>query len=436
MGFFKFEKFNNTYEWSSDTVNGSFISILDNDFDYIQEDITKQNTISLLFNTEYVFQETVITKKYYTPIFYTFKDVYGKDINYDILRLTYMYNGIEHDVKKPEDFIFSFGIKVNDTVIREWFLPLTNSTYYSYIDLDLQPIFSLSKSFDEVFIRVLRSPSNSKLYLGSLYLVQDSDEIHNIKLALSDMLHLKYKKPFTALHNDINTGDDTIYLANNSDIFKGTTIMLGEGDLTEVHVVKQVDPISNDVASVKLMDEFDLKSVMYPWAAGTTVYKVFPSSITEMRDADAIFPLYFIYAETFINNESAMSSGVIRDNYVRDHVANTEHMVAVRRAWDSVTTRVSVNVFSDTVETALDMWRFLKAYVTNRDVLVVAGKPIQYVVESERDIAPDDTESLPNYIMDLTFYYSNNVYIREYVRYPKFPKMAVFYEIKSVEVIK
>jgi hypothetical protein len=199
--------------------------------------------------------------------------------------------------------------------------------------------------------------------------------------------------------------------------------------------LKNLSMILHGFAGHVLKSMFPMKEVMYTWSAGTTVYKVFPASITEMRDADAIFPLFFIYSEAFNNDENSLNlSDVIRDNYVRDQSGN--HTVAVRRSWDTVTAQVTINVFSDTIETALDMWRFLKSKVTTRDILVVAGKSIQYIVAGERDISPEDSESLPNYIMDLTFYYRNNVYDRQYVKYPKYTSMAVTYEITPVEVIK
>jgi hypothetical protein len=435
MGFFKFENFDNTFEWSLDISNGGYINIVDLDFEHLQEDDSKLNTIGLLFNSSNSFQEAYINKKYYTPNYYKFKDVYGKDVLYDTLRIVYYYQGNMTDTRKPENFYFSFGINRDGNNIREWFLPLDPSCGYTHIDLDLEPLHEQTDSFDEVFFKVLNHPGNAKLYLGSMFLLQSTDELHNIKLALSDMLHLKYKKPLTTLSNNISFGDMDFPIVGTSDVYKGTTVMLGNDQVSEVHVVKQVDLTSENTAILKFLDEFDMKEVMYTWSAGTTVYKVFPASITEMRDADAIFPLFFIYSEAFNNDENSLNlSDVIRDNYVRDQIGN--HTVAVRRSWDTVTAQVTINVFSDTIETALDMWRFLKSKVTTRDILVVAGKPIQYIVSGERDISPEDSESLPNYIMDLTFYYRNNVYDRQYVKYPKYTSMAVTYEITPVEVIK
>lgn len=416
-----------------DVVNGGFVSFRDIDFEHLQEDSTKSNTVGLLFDNQQIFQDVFINKKYYTPTYFKFRDIYNKFIYFDTLRITYSYTGEIVTYKKPEDFYISFGIKYKDHIIREWFLPVEGSCGYTNLDLDLEPLFDEYEGFDEVFFRVLKHPGNAKIYFGSMYLLQATDELHNIKLALSDLLHLKYKKYLCDTSEDISTGDEKIGIANTADVYKGTSLFFGDNNINELHTVRSVDRLSSDNGEIHLGDEFDRKTMLYSWPAGTRVYKTFPASIYEMKDSESVFPLFYIYSEIYVDNEQYTNLGTVRDSYVRDSEGN--HKVAVRRAWDSVTSSVSISVFSDVLETAIEMWRFLKSAVTNRDVLKVAGKELQFVVASERDISPDDMESLPSYIMDLTFYFRNSMYSREYIDFPKFKKMNASYEIKAVEVL-
>jgi hypothetical protein len=244
---------------------------------------------------------------------------------------------------------------------------------------------------------------------------------------------LKYKKHLTTLAEDVQSGEGSLTIKGSSDLQKGTTIMLGTGGINEVHTIRSIDYKSDDIAEVLLMNEFDLDYIVYTWSADTPVYRVIPASIVELKDAESVFPLYFIYAEVFTNYEDAMSNGYEWGNYVRDAEGN--HKVSIRNAWDAVTSNVTINVFSNVPEVALEMWRFLKSKVTTRDILNVAGRNIQYTITGERDVAPEDAETLPNYIMDLTFYFKHNLYNRKYVNYPRFSKMELAYEIKAVEVI-
>lgn len=436
MGFFKVEDFDNTFEWNLNIPNNGFINVLDVDYEHLQEEEGDLTSIGIIFNRSYQFQEATLSKQYFTPIYFKFKDVYGKDVLYDTLRITYNYEEeyAAVDYKKPSDFKFTVGLKRNGIILREWFLPLITSCGYTNIDLDLQPLFEKYNSYDELYISIINNPGNGKLYLGTAYLVQDSDELHNIKLAIADMLHLKYKKHLTNLKEDVVSGDPILPIIGTSDVMKGTSIMLGEGQLSEVHVIKSVDLTSDDVANVSLMDEFDSKEIQYSWSAGTPIYRVIPASIVEMRDAESIFPLFFIYAETYTNYEEAMHTGHVWSDYVRDLSGN--HTVAVRRAWDSVSSNITVNIYSNVPEVAQEMWRYLKGVITTRDTLKVAGREIQYVITGERDVSPEDAEVLPNYVMDLTFYFRHNVYDRKYVSYPRFSSMQLAYEIKAVEVIK
>ena len=267
-----------------------------------------------------------------------------------------------------------------------------------------------------------------------MYIVQDFDELHNIKLAIADLLHLKIKNYLTTLLEDIQPGQKSIKVKGISDVHKGTTILIGDNQIKEVHIIRNVDRINEDTAIIEFVDELDGDSFLYTWAANTQIYRSIPASIYEMRDSESIYPLYFVYAEAFSNDEQAMSSGCIIDNYVK--VSNGEHLSATRRSWDSVTSAFTINIFSDVPETALEMWRFLKSKITTRDVLHVAGKDIQYIVAGERDISPEDSEILPNFVMDLTFYFRHNLYNREYNSFPRYSKMALYYEIKPVEAIQ
>lgn len=436
MGFFKVENFDNTFEWDLDIPNNGFYSFLDIDYEHLQEDDLDSITVAILFNRSYSFQQATLSKKYYNPVYFRFKDVYGKNIVYDVLRLTYSYDNeyVTTAYNKPEDFQITAGIKSKGVIIREWFLPLRSGCGYTYIDLDLQDLNNIYDSYDEFFISIINNPGNGKLYLGSAYLVQDYDELHNIKLALADLLHLKYKKLLTHLKEDCSFGDNRLSVVGSSDLNKGTSIMLGDSELSEVHVIRSVDVGSENTATLELMDEFDLRTLRYSWPAGTPVYRVIPASISEMQDSESIFPIFFIYAEVFNNYEDAMHSGYIWSDYVRNE--SEGHKVAVRKAWDTVTSNVSINVYSNVPEVAIEMWRHLKSVVTSRDTLKVAGKDIQYTITGERDISPENAEVLPNYVMDLTFYFRHNLYNRKYVSYPRFSKMQLAYEIKAVEVIK
>lgn len=436
MGYYKSENFDDSFEWYLNTINGGFATVTDNNFEHLQEYEDKVSSLQITFSSLYKYEYLLLSKNYYTPIYFKFKDVYGKEVLYDTLRLVYNYSGDlkSVDYNKPDSFIYTLGIKSKGVLLREWFLPVVNNCKYNCIDLDLEPLYSQSDSYDEIFISVLKHPGNSRIVFGSVYLVQDKDEIHNIKLALSDLLHLKYSNFLTRLSTDANYGDKFINVVGTSDIHKGTTIQFGQGELKEVHTIKNVDLNSSDTARLELMDEFDSNKIQYAWPSGTLIYRSIPASIVEMRDAESIFPLYFIYSEIFTNAEDSMHVGNIVDSYVRDPDGN--HKVSIRKAWDSVSVNVTINIFSDTPETAMDMWRYLKSVITTRDLLYVAGVEHQYVIAGERDVSPEDSEILPNYVMDLTFYFRNNVYNRKYINYPRFKNMAITYEIKPVEAIQ
>lgn len=432
MGFFKADSFDNSFDWAVNVPTGGFVEITENTFEDMQENEDKTSTLQLSFNKSYKFQNFTMSKKYYSPIYFKFKDFYNKDILYDTLRITYsVCNSTYSELKSPEDFKFSLGIKYRGDIICEWFFPISSTCEYTHCDFDLKPLFKNHQLFDEFFITVLSDPGHLILKLGSMYLLQESEEIHNIKLAVSDLLHLKYNNYLTNLSENVKSGESSITISGVSDIYKGTTIVFSDDTIKEVHVVKNIDFISENVATITFMDEFDSDKMLYSWPAGTEIYSSVPSSIVQMRDSESVFPLFFVYAEAFSSDESAMSYGNIYDSYIR----GTECSVGVRSAWDAVVLNLTINVFASVPEVALEMWRFLKSKITSRETLNVAGKNFQYVISGERDISPDDGEGLPNYVMDLTFYFRHNLYNRKYVRFPRYSKMAVTYEIKAVEAI-
>lgn len=445
MGYFKIESFDKLEDWNLSTDPGEFIRFTTTDFEHLQVNAEKTSTLVAYFDSSKTYIDVAMSKTLSEKRFFKFPDVYKKPIYYDTLRVSYraeVDRNFDTYYKHPNSFFLSFGIMENDVILREWFVPVIPvGCSYTHVDFDLKPLFDEAKAtqgFDTMFFRVLRHPLNSRIYFGEAYLVQESDPTHNIKLALADLLHLRKKEHLTTLGKAARAGDIEIEISDTADVQKGTGILFqnvttGE---EEMHVISAVDFTltgGRKRAKISFINEFDGDKLLFNWANGTKIYRVFPAIIEELKDSESIFPVYFIYNEAMTNDEENGHILPVVDNYVRN--AESGHTSAIHQGLNAVVMNASINIFSNVPEVAQEMWDFLKGFINTQSILDVAGKPYQYLVSSERDVSPEEAEVLPHYVMELTFYFQHNQFERRYRPFPVFSDVKASFDLIPVEVI-
>lgn len=428
MGYLRTEKFDSLGEWNDVSNALPGYSIEETDWDSLKSSPEKAATMVLRYvpqeADQFIPGASILTKTYSTPWYFSFDDQFGKPVTYPELMLTFRMTGGEtSEFKSPDDFFISMSLWRSDTKLREWFVPLERAadTYKAYC-FDLQPLIDDGhSSFDTIRFDILKHGGDRAIYFGDMYLFQDEVE-HNVLSSMAEALHAQIRRQCTVLNSQAAPGDTQIHVDSIVDLHPGTAILIGDPDGThELHVIDQAPYEEPGIGPfITFTGEFSTEKVQMAWAADTPVWFVVPATFTDLTESEAAFPVFFLsFGDPDPVEEMSPYPRPEMDSYVRDTL-DGNHTVAVRESRDTLRLPVSIHIYSNRLETAVEMSKFLRKTFNRRNFISVVGRPIEYEVVSHRRLNQDDDmkDQMPHYSMDLDVYPVENPNPRKYFQFP------------------
>lgn len=431
MGWFNFETFDDVESWEQDPSGASLFNLSYTDWpDYLTSPKkTRQVRLDFLNSGS----SGSIRKVYETPYYFSFRDVHDKQTHYSNIILTYMYNlGVNSPsihIKKPSDFMFTLAIYNDGVKLREWAIPVKISTCLEYHRelFDLKPLIEEGHThFNEVRVFVLKHPgAGAKFYFGDLLLMEDKI-MHNVSVGIADILHLKQRKYLTRLTQPGKEGDEKIILNDSVDLYKGSTLVIGDPEQTDFWELHTADDctFTDRTATVNFGGRFSGHELLHDWPVDTPVFYDVPAIYGNVRESESPFSTYYIDVEAPEVDEK--QTPLKSKNFTNYVVGDTEddHQVAVSLSRDTLRMSVTIYVFAPNEEQAEDSWQFLRKIFNNQSKIYVAGSCYDYEVVATRDIVSTEYNDTPYYAMDLIVYPDEDVHDKKYDKFPLIKRLT------------
>ena len=429
MAWIKVEDFTNYLDWEKESDTHDYYDVSYTDIPEYTSTGSKESSLRVDFNTN-SFIESYISKIYTDPFFFKFQDKVDKEFRYDTLVFTYKFetNNMRFDglYKRPTDFYFTLSLLYKNEQLREWFVPVKASgCCYNRELFDLRPLIDIGYDrFDEVRISFIKAQDwETSFYFGDLYLMQD-DSIHNTAVAIASMLHMKQRKLITATNQHSKTGSSNINLNSLTDIYKGSTIIIGgpDSDYCEIHCLSEV-PVDDGKNSVKFTNHYDGSHTLTDWPAGTPVHTDYPALYGDVSSFQSAIPSYYIVTEAPAPDEETTPMGFVRSSFVRD--PNGNHTCGYHKARDSIKIPVTVHVWAVTPEQADDLYRYLRSALDSQSFIPACGNSYDYEIVSYRNPPSDNALDLPAYVVDMLVYTDENVHEIKYVNFTGIKRLTI-----------